>query len=412
MPENVLKPELPKGLFFTPRSQFIYFKIKKWDAVNGKWVWGSPISSKTTDPLQAMKTKEEAQRLADSLVETPDSAMTREYAFKMVNAILKWHGVPERIEDNTVPKVVTWEQFSTDWISDKAATGSAESTVRHYKSHLGQFTEFLSEGAPLTTIDRRKCQDFYNSLLAKRQVKTCNNIIKSVGMVLRTAVKDSLITHNPAEDVTLDSADTRRNEPFTVEDVANIRGHLPTLDHGNEWVTAFLFGICLGARLGDCTQRKFSEIILDGDTPHLIYIPEKTKRKKKVVKVPLVDPLLSHLRTLGPSDTDLITPNLAKLRTGGRNQLSDRFMNAIIAAGVPMETQPAKAKGGASWNSKGFHSTRHTLPSLMAAQGVPAEIRMAITGHSSEAVHHGYTHHDDQAMRQALESGLSVLQAS
>jgi integrase len=45
---------------------------------------------------------------------------------------------------------------------------------------------------------------------------------------------------------------------------------------------------------------------------------------------------------------------------------------------------------------------RHSFTSALANQNVSAELRMKLTGHSSDAVHRGYTHHEIETLRQAV----------
>jgi len=45
---------------------------------------------------------------------------------------------------------------------------------------------------------------------------------------------------------------------------------------------------------------------------------------------------------------------------------------------------------------------RNSFTSALANAGVSPELRMKLTGHSSEAVHHGYTHHELEALKNAV----------
>lgn len=388
-------------------SKFISFKIKRWDDQKGKFVWSGLISSGTTNPLVAQKTREEAQALEDSIRGNQDSKMTREKAFEMVNEILKWHGVPEIVDRK--PEEQTWLEYSGSWMDDQKALKGETVTYKQYRSHLKQFTAFLEPDISIAAIERKHCQAFYNQLLKKRAAKTCRNIFTTIRMVFKQAVEDELISKSPAVNVKTAVVNSRQDDPFTLEDIALIREGLIDVEFAEEWKTVFLFGICLGSRLKDCSIRRWSEIELTGDMPHIVYVPRKTERLEKVVKVPLVDPLWSHLKSFGPRGEDFITPNLAQLPTNGRKGLSHIFMQVLKDKKVPMRVEAPKGKGGATWYSKGFHSTRHTLASLMAAQDVPTEIRMAVCGHSDKQVHHKYTHHDDKLMRDAVETSLRVV---
>jgi len=190
----------------------------------------------------------------------------------------------------------------------------------------------------------------------------------------------------------------RQKEPFTLDDIEAIRKGVETLDHPEEWKTVVLFGLVLGARLKDCTLRTWEEVVLQ-DPPHIVFIPNKTAKRKQVVKAPLVDPLHSRFLELAGDSGGYITPNLAKLDAP---ELSRRFSGLLREIKVPMREE----KGINTWYSKGFHSFRHTLPSLLAANDVPQEIRMAITGHTDNQTHHQYTHHEDSRLRGVLEDSM------
>jgi len=46
---------------------------------------------------------------------------------------------------------------------------------------------------------------------------------------------------------------------------------------------------------------------------------------------------------------------------------------------------------------------RHSFTSALANQGVASEVRMKLTGHKTEAVHRGYTHHELEKLRAGVE---------
>jgi integrase len=48
------------------------------------------------------------------------------------------------------------------------------------------------------------------------------------------------------------------------------------------------------------------------------------------------------------------------------------------------------------------HSLRHSFSSLLANAGIAEETRMALTGHTTRAVHQHYTHHDLERLRDAV----------
>jgi integrase len=51
-----------------------------------------------------------------------------------------------------------------------------------------------------------------------------------------------------------------------------------------------------------------------------------------------------------------------------------------------------------------FHSLRHSFNSAMANAGVSQEIRMKLTGHVSTEMNKGYTHHELEPLRAAVNT--------
>ena len=61
---------------------------------------------------------------------------------------------------------------------------------------------------------------------------------------------------------------------------------------------------------------------------------------------------------------------------------------------------------GRGFNSLSFHSTRHTCNTLLAEAGIPADIRLLITGHGDKRTNLGYTHLNDQTKAKALKKAF------
>ena len=55
-----------------------------------------------------------------------------------------------------------------------------------------------------------------------------------------------------------------------------------------------------------------------------------------------------------------------------------------------------------------FHTLRHSFTSGLANAGVSPELRMKLTGHSSERVHRGYSHHDMEVLKAAMAKPPSL----
>ena len=108
--------------------------------------------------------------------------------------------------------------------------------------------------------------------------------------------------------------------------------------------------------------------------------------------------------TLATSDKaeKFVTPEMAAKGPGGRHGLSEGFKRIARAAGVDIQT--VEGYGIRKISRRTFHALRHSATSAMANAGIPEEIRMKVIGHSSKNIHRGYTHHEHQILKSAIET--------
>ena len=91
---------------------------------------------------------------------------------------------------------------------------------------------------------------------------------------------------------------------------------------------------------------------------------------------------------------------MAKMGPGGRHGLSEGFKRVMKRAGLDLER--VESKGKRQLSRRTFHALRHTFNSGLANAGVDQKLRMALTGHKTEAINDIYTHHGMKRMRKAI----------
>jgi integrase len=64
--------------------------------------------------------------------------------------------------------------------------------------------------------------------------------------------------------------------------------------------------------------------------------------------------------------------------------------------------QTVQGGGVRKISKRTFHALRHSFTSALANAEVEPELRMKLTGHSSEAIHRGYTHHELALLRSTV----------
>ena len=91
---------------------------------------------------------------------------------------------------------------------------------------------------------------------------------------------------------------------------------------------------------------------------------------------------------------------MASKKPGGRHGLSESFKRIMKKAGLNLQT--VQGAGLRKISRRTFHALRHSFTSALANEGVTEELRMKLTGHTTKAVHRGYTHHELETLRGAI----------
>ncbi len=111
--------------------------------------------------------------------------------------------------------------------------------------------------------------------------------------------------------------------------------------------------------------------------------------------------VIEHLNYLSQFGTDgYLCPTLVKRVAGGRNGLPGAFNRIVLKAEI--DPGVVDGKGIRKFRQRTFHSLRHSFTSALANAGIAEEVRMKLTGHSSKPVHHGYTHLELSALKNAV----------
>jgi integrase len=136
----------------------------------------------------------------------------------------------------------------------------------------------------------------------------------------------------------------------------------------------------------------------------MTFWPSKTEaRSPKALVVAMHDELVAVLHELPQGlGKAPVFPSLYGKKSGSGGGLSNQFAALMHRAGVVVKLGREKKGKGRQTQSKGFHSFRHTMISRMADEAVPADVRKAIAGHSSDEIHNRYVHLSLDAQRKAI----------
>jgi integrase len=298
------------------------------------------------------------------------------------------------------------KDFCEEWMESKC-TKAAGTKVR-YKKVIEDFLEHMGEkkaGLSIESFTARDIQSFRdNEVMKGKSEQTANLSLKTVRTLFIAAHRRGLITINPALAVDVFEAPQQKRDPFTPSQIKSL-----LKEASQEWTTMILLGYYLGARIGDCSLVRWSNV--DFQRKEVRYMPQKTKKKQEVLITPLMPELENHLLSLPSSDKAdaFLSPSLAGKPTGGNRGLSRTFKRIMEAAGILDTMEIKKNERGRQFLPLGFHSLRHSNTSELANAGVADELRQKITGHKSKAVHERYTHFNTETKRKALENLPRVL---
>ena len=287
------------------------------------------------------------------------------------------------------------------WLETTAKV-KAETTHARYKTIIDRFAEFLGEAKckrDLATLPASDIALFRDHEAKERATATANLAVKVLGACLNEAVRQGLLTVNPAVRVDmLNSSEESKRRPFTMAEIKRI---LKAADQ--EWRGLVIFGLYLGQRLGDLARLTWRAVNFESGE-----IAFKAKKTGRRVVLPLMQPVADYLASLPASDNPNahIFPDAAKEKRTAA--LSHQFRELLVEAGLvePRDySKPVARKGRAREASEiSFHSLRHSAVTMLKASGLSDVFPREIVGHNTEAVSRQYTHLSTADIRNAMRN--------
>ncbi len=318
--------------------------------------------------------------------------MTEAKARQVINEIV------ERTTGETLCFNTTREWLET-WLAGKTRA-RAKNTGLRYKLAINAFLDHLGAKAD-KTIAAVMMRDMLNFRDHRRDSgvspRTANHDVEVVRSAFNSARKQGLITTNPAEAVEMLKVENEERVAFTAQQVSALI-HAAT----DEWKGVILFGFYTGARLGDVTKMRWESI--DLQTKLIRFTAQKTQKR---VLIPLHPSLEAQLLKIPGVGRAYLFPSLANKITAGKAGLSRQFARIMKKAGIEAGNFNAVDEGQESKGKRivprlSFHSLRHSFNSVLANAGIPQEVRMKLTGHSSAEINKAYTHHEMKPLRAAI----------
>ena len=294
--------------------------------------------------------------------------------------------------------IFTVEQWFDLFVKQKKKSRSVSTHKRHAQT-MRDFIEFLGPKARLNiaAITSRDIAGFRDKRESTGLAPATLNIdIALVSAAFNAALRQGHVGVNPCLAIEPLKDDAKRKGVFTPEQV----NALVKAAEG-DWKGLILAGFYLGARLSDVANLRWSNIDLVSDIKTIRFQPRKGGGEVVTLIHPtLEDYLLPRMPTKRADADAFLFPSLAQRNASG---LSNGFKKIMEQARIEHhEIRKRTSKGGRSVSALSFHSLRHSFSSILANAGVSEELRMALTGYTTRDIHAGYTHHQLEALRDAV----------
>jgi integrase len=305
-------------------------------------------------------------------------------------------------------QVCSIAQHFADHLKSRETIGKADSTVRRYRPILDGFLKFIGPkraAASIGSISTQEVERFRDAeITAGKGGTTADYAVKVLRAVLEAARRKGLTLSNPAQAVELTAAPAEERETFTTQELRDL------LDAAgdSDWQGMILVGAHCGLRIHDAANLTWECVDLAAST--ISFRAEKTRQRTRRSTVVFMHPQLADWLAgrAGDNARAPLFPTLAGKPTGSHGGLSNAFSRLMEKAAIRPALGDEKKGKGRRFRSKGFHALRHTMISRLAAANVSPDVRRAMAGHSSDAVHRKYVHLDVSAQRAAVENLSAV----
>lgn len=304
-----------------------------------------------------------------------------------------------RFQAETLPFPEAWEKWKA--MPNKSRHGNpSENTLIGY-SAIWRRLEKWATAAKLVNLhemNRKHGEDYMAHLWASGITeRTYGAHLKFLRSMFKTLRLQAGIVENPFAELTIPELQTQSREAFTPEELKTI-----CLKARGDWRYLVGIGIYTGLRLTDAVHLKWGNV-----SDRIRVVPQKTKRRKKIVEImlhPALTVLLNELRKeRGGKPSGYMFPELVKQYSKARAYPSAAFVDFLVnECGIQTTATESEGHRKRMAAAKGFHSLRHSFVSMCAMAGVPQATTQKLVGHSSSAMTQLYSHTRDDEQQKSI----------
>jgi len=360
--------------------------------------------------LAEVRGRESTDALFDRMLESIERLPESERQPKRITLADRLrHGVTARLAVSEVwqawldnpkkrnPSPATIEMYLAYWGRDSVKKHGRQNGTSGFRNWLTKYHEqinWLHEVSP--AVAEEYATHLWASGIAPRTYNGAIKFLRSMFTVLKT--RAGLAT-NPWDEMPAQDSETEGRRNFTSEELEKVCAKAEgTLRY---WIC---IGLYTGLRLGDVVTLKWDEI--DFRSHRITRRPSKTRRKDKVLTIPLhpvLESMLKELkRTADKGDSHLFAEDAERHQRGQSSTITQRIQEHFRKCGIETTESADDLHRKKAIVRVGFHSLRHSYVSLCAANRVPQVAIQELVGHGSPAMTALYSHAGDEQKEQAI----------
>src|SRR5947207_14654453 len=343
---------------------------------------------KSTGLTSKSKALEVAHRLQKASDEARRGVLTEARTRELLSEVLQ-------SVNGEVMLVFTLEKWLDHFVKQKRKSRSDKTAARH-EQMMREFIEFLGPRARLNiaAVTSKDIADFRDHREGQGLAPATVNLdITILSAAFNAAWKQGHISVNPCAAIEPLKDKAQRKHVFTPEQVSALVKTAEGVWKGRVWLAFYT-----GARLSDADNLRWSNVDLVSEIKTVRFQPTKGGNEVVTAVHSALEDFLLSLPT-PKSDEAFLFPSLAQRND---SPLSKAFRKIMEEAQIEQRVIRERSKSGRSVNALSFHSLRHSFSSILANAGIAEEVRMTLTGHTTRAIHRGYTHHELQRLRDAV----------
>jgi len=273
-------------------------------------------------------------------------------------------------------------------------------TMQNYYNHWKNFSDWLAAQYPnieeLNQISDDIAKEYcvYLSEVKMLAASTYNQHRGALLIIFNTLKEPAAIIENPWDKTVRKNpkTDTISRKPLSDDEIKTLLNYIDSdefhLSNREEWKILFYLGAYTGMRLVDCCMLKREAI--DWENGIISITPQKTKRIRRTVTIPIFDPLKEALTPFicELDKDDYIIPKIASSYQTYSRTVKRSVVSIFESAGFETTIEVPGRKHPQS--IIGFHSLRGSLASKLLNSGVPVSVVKEIIGDNIKTIEDYY----------------------